>query len=248
MSASRKSIQFPPQTGPYKVFVKDKCPWQLYKKARLQISMVNPKHDGDKFFALAEWAAARFDHVNLIVSDTLHRHNIAFQVGCDAILARQASLELGEQWLLRNQHAIALIPRKTIIRWDHYTNHSDYNAAHKYIGELYKLNDKFRNSVIEKAHEFSFRNYLGANDNPASDALIETSINYILEEIAVFSLMFRDERAVDIYPGSWFKEVFESLKQIGDNDMLQGFFSAECLRVDFVRNRSPLSSILRGVR
>ncbi|MBU0800569.1 MAG: tRNA-dependent cyclodipeptide synthase, partial [Alphaproteobacteria bacterium] len=205
------------------------------------------KHDGDKFFALAEWAAARFDHVNLIVSDTLQRHNIALEKNCDEAMAYQISLSIGEKWLLGNRQAIALLPSKTVIRWDHYTGHHDYNSAYEYINSIYWQNDEFRESVVKKAHEFSLRNS-SAIQNMPSDALIQTSINYILEEIAVFSLMFRDEKAIDIYPGSWFKEVFDTLRRVAENDLLKGFFGTECLSIDFIRNKGVLSFAPRDAR
>ncbi len=51
--------------------------------------------------------------------------------------------------------------------------------------------------------------------------------------------MLRGCRAVDIYPGAWFKDIFDILKTV-ENPILSGFSAAECLRVDFVKNQTSL--------
>lgn len=80
-SSQRQHIaQFPAAAGPYKVVLNSPSIWRDYSTCRLQISVGKPKHEGDKFFALTEWAAARFDKVYLIVSDTLQRHNLALEI------------------------------------------------------------------------------------------------------------------------------------------------------------------------
>lgn len=234
MQKNASSIQYPPQTGPYKVFVKDKGLWQKHNIARLQISVGNPKHDGDKFFALAEWAAARFDHVVLIVSDTLQRHNIALQHKFDVEKAYDISLKQGDYWLAQNRKALDILPSKTITRWNDWINHPDYRDAYNALCALYANNANIRSTIDSKACEFAQRRIEGCSES----ALLETSIQYILEEVPAFALMFRSERAIDVYPGDWFNGIFEVLRNINDIPFLNGFEKAECLRVDFVRNKT----------
>ncbi len=227
-----KSIQYAAQTGPYKVFVKDKGLWQGHDTARLQISVGNPKHDGDKFFALAEWAAARFEKVILIVSDTLQRHNLSFYRGMSESSAYQASLDMGNYWLHKNQKAIDILPNKIITRWNDWINDTAYADARHVIQKQFDANEYFRATVEAKALEFSVRQF--GLSNP--DA-VKVSVKYILEELAAFALMFSRERAIDVYPGSWFMEIFEVLATLNIS-LAEEFRSAECLRVDFVKNKS----------
>lgn len=234
-----KQIQYPPQTGPYKVFVKDKGLWKTHHDARLQISVGNPKHDGNKFFALAEWAAARFDHVTLIVSDTLQRHNIGFHGNYDEQRAYEVSLAQGDYWLSQNREALDVLPNKTVTRWNDWLNHPEYIAAHTVLKSLYENREDVRNAIKKKAQDFSERHIGSLAKEFSSERLMETSVNYILEEVAAFSLMFRTTKAIDIYPGAWFKDIFDVLKEIETEPLLSGFQSAECLRVDFVRNGLP---------
>lgn len=239
MNVSKKSIQYPPQTGLYKVFVKDKSKWRDYSTARLQISVGNPKHTGDKFFALTEWAAARFDKVILIVSDTLQRHNLALQQGIALEEAYQVSLLNGQRWLRENKAALdTLSPsQKVLTLWDHWMAHPGYVASRQEIDRIFCGNPSFKDAVQKKAEEFCLR-------TPGADAFVqqrnlETSLEYILEEIAAFAVMFRETQAIDVYPGAWFKEVFDVLAQEEISELMSGFSSVESVRVDFTRNKRP---------
>lgn len=236
-----KTIQYPSQTGPYKVFVKDKGLWQSHDTARLQISVGNPKHSGDKFFALTEWAAARFSHVTLIVSDTLQRHNIALYSNMDSENAYKLSLSQGDDWLSYNHKAIENIPNKTVTRWNDWLDRPGYDDIHTLIKTLYKSNADVQNVIQGRAMEFSARHAESLTGGPVETQRIETSTRYIIEEVAAFALMFQEERAIDIYPGTWFKDIFDVLKTLPDQPELLSFNNAECLRVDFIKNKGLIA-------
>jgi tRNA-dependent cyclodipeptide synthase len=231
MSNSKKNIQYPPQTGPYKVFVKDKGLWRNYSVARLQISVGNPKHEGDKFFALTEWAAGRFDKVILIVSDTLQRHNLAQDREIDIKDAYDVSLLQGQKWLRDNKAAIENIPSEKCVMtlWDAWMAHPDFKNTYAEIINIYHTEDSVKYSVLEKAENFWARHDFKGT--------IDTSVDYILEELAAFAIMFKETSAIDIYPGAWFKEIFESIVRVSSSNLLAGYKDAACLRVDFTRNQ-----------
>ena len=149
MNVSKKKIQYPPQTGPYKVCVKDKNNWFGHNTARLQISIDNPKQDGVKLFAMTEWAAARFDKVIFIVSDTLQRHNIALRHGISLQDAHGLALTQGYEWMARNKAAIDLVPRRVVTVWDDWLLHPDYAATRQEINALYEHNAAFREAVMK---------------------------------------------------------------------------------------------------
>lgn len=237
--SKKVNIQYPPQTGPYKVFVKDKGIWRDHDTARLQISVGNPRHTGDKFFALTEWAAARFDKAILIVSDTLQRHNIAIQHGISLDEAHNLSSLGGQRWLKENQAALDNLKpwQKVVTHWDDWMAHPDYAATRQEINDLYARLPVFQGIVAAKAESFCARQ--GDENSLAQHRDIQTSTAYLLEEIAAFAVMFKQTRAVDIYPGTWFKEVFETLAQSGEgSDRLSGFSDVACLSVDFTRNKA----------
>jgi len=235
---SFKSVQYPPQTGAYKVFVKDKGLWQDHDVARLQISVGNPKHDDEKFYALTEWASARFNKVVLIVSDTLQRHNISYYRNMDANQAYELSLKMGEYWLEKNKKAIDILPNKVVTRWNDWLENPFYEEVRSIIQAEYDKDGHLKIAVENKATEFSSR-HLGKAD----PSFVSVSVKYILEELAAFSLMFDDNRAIDIYPGSWFKDIFDVLAK-SDIPLAGSFAQSESLRVDFVRNKVPANVFL----
>lgn len=228
-----KNIQYPPQTGPYKVFVKDKG-WSQCATARLQISIGNPRHNGEKFFALTEWAAARYDKVILIVSDTLQRHNLALDMHIGLEEAHKVSFFKGKKWLKDNADAIEMLKpaQRVVTLWDDWISHADFEPTYEAVVMLYATNGKVRDAIFNKAAEFCDRHESSGN--------IDTSIAYILEELAAFAIMFR-EKAVDIYPGSWFNEIIQAIAENGQSERLASFAEAVCLRVDFTKNKAAPS-------
>lgn len=235
-NASNVSIQYPPQTGPYKVFVKDKGIWQKHRVARLQISVGSARHTGDKFYALTEWAAARFDKVILIVSDTLQRHNIALQHGLTLEEAYDASLFSGQRWLKENKPALKNLSasQQILTTWDNWLQHPDFKMARYEIVNLFHTDVDVKKTVEEKAALFCQRD--AGIGSLAQYRNFETSIAYLLEELAAFSIMFRETPAVDVYPGTWFKDVFSIIANKKTSNLMSGFQNVDCIAIDFTKN------------
>lgn len=236
MKNSRKEIQYPQQTGAYKLCVLDRAIWQEYSHARLQISIGNPKHSGEKFFALAEWAEARFEHVTVIVSDTLQRHNLVLFSNINFEDATALSLKNGDDWINENKAALDLLPRKTISRWDEWLNHLDFSKTYQRICEIV-LNDEYINSLVEEKVKLFSRGKSQNLNETFSQGMFKAARAYILEELAIFAIMLREGRAIDIYPGTWFKELFLALSKYSQEELMEGFPNAAYIKVDFVKNK-----------
>lgn len=176
-----KNYNYPPQEGTYVVKVKNGAGWRGYNTARLQISVGGERHEGEKFKATIDWASHRFDRVIVCVNDTLQRFNYMDQ-GLSESEAYDRSLEAGRLWLLRHMDEISTLPDFRIYRWEEWKG-ADFKTAYQKVLKLYRESDEFKNALLE-----SQKNNL--------------SKDYLLEEVAVFSLMYRTEKAVDIYPGT----------------------------------------------
>ncbi len=114
--------------------------------------------------------------------------------------------------------------------------HPQYAETLKEVRCVYDASDVVRQTVNEKAQSFCMRS--ASEQSIAQCRDFESSVNYILEEVAAFAVMFKETRAVDIYPGAWFKEVFEAIVQAqGGIGSMVGFTDVSCLRVDFVKNK-----------
>lgn len=197
------SRQFPPQTGPYHLQVKNGAGWHDFDTARLHISVGQPYHEGDKFRAQAEWIRHRFDRAIVCVNDTLQRHNMMFD-GMSEERAADQSARLGAEWIERNKVALRILPAVAIHRWADWTARPDFAAEHERVKALYDGDADFRKAVDDEVLSFwqRRRKKTGLADDFRFDAFKTHSTAYLLEETAAFFVMFKQDRAVDIYPGS----------------------------------------------
>lgn len=176
-----KNSDYPPQQGAYIVKVKNGAAWRGYNIARLQISVGGQRHEGEKFDATIDWVASRFDKAIVCVNDTLQRFN-DMDKGMSERDAYERSLEAGRLWLLRHMDKLATLPRLKIYRWEEWKGPA-FKNSYDAVLKRYHDDESFRQALKE-----------GQKNNLSKD--------YLLEEIAVFSLMYKKHRAVDIYPGT----------------------------------------------
>lgn len=237
MSGSRN--EFPPQTGPYAVKVKNGAGWREHKTARLQISVGQPYHEGEKLAATLEWCRHRFDHVIICVNDTLQRFNHEF----DGMSAREAyfkALGDGTGWIERNRAAIERLPSVEIHRWEDWKTWPDFAMSMLRTQELMRTNSEFRDAIRENIAAFWERRKpdAGLAGQYRFAEFARLSEQYLLEETAVFAIMFRKQRAVDVYPGSVLLPcvIFQGRDVKGAPEGLgEGAFT----RIDFSRRKGP---------
>ncbi|MBX9865251.1 MAG: tRNA-dependent cyclodipeptide synthase [Hyphomicrobium sp.] len=241
MSGS-KSIQYPGPTGPYKVTQKNGAAWKGAEEVRLQISIGNPGTEGDKFYALCEWAAARFPRVVLVVSDTLQRYNVMFETLADHERALAVSRQSGDDWLARSSAAIDLLDSKALVmRWEEVRLTQETAEAETRLRDLYECDDGFKTAIDETVQAFATR---GERDLGSDRSIYEThSKAFLLEELAVFSWLCM-RAGVDSYAGSWMQGVFNALRAHEGS-----FFDAyrkDWVQVDFTRNKAYLGPSFGG--
>ena len=240
---------YPAATGPYKLRILGKSTWQGCATARLQISVGQPKHEKEKFFALTEWAAARFDKVQLIVSDTLQRHNIAMEKGISLREAYDVSAIVGQMWLRDNRAAIARIPAAKLVvtMWDDWMHHPDYAPMAAAVNSLFETSESFKLAVEDKAREFCARRIAYGQTMYGADAAYQASVKYLMEELPAFGVMLKQESAVDIYPGAWMKDIFGAIAATGD-EKLAVYGDANYLHVDYVTNHALTARPAQALR
>jgi tRNA-dependent cyclodipeptide synthase len=195
--------EFPPQVGPYTVKVKNGAGWRDHDTARLQISVGQCSHEGGKLAATLNWVFHRFDHAIICVNDTLQRFNHQLD-GLDPEAAFEKAKKDGDDWINHNTPLISALPSIEIHRWEHWKEQPDYPAVFKSVNQLMKSNAEFRDAITKDIHDRWNRKQ---RNGQLSDAygfaeFSSQSEQYLLEETAVFSLMFEQTRAVDVYPGS----------------------------------------------
>ncbi|MCF6254664.1 MAG: tRNA-dependent cyclodipeptide synthase, partial [Thiomicrorhabdus sp.] len=224
-------IQYPPQTGAYAVKVKNGAGWTGFGAARFHISVGQPYHEGEKFKATMAWASQRFEKVIICVNDTLQRHNLIFD-GMDEVDAFDLAEVDGREWVERNLKSIRQLPNFEIRRWEEWRTNPDYHGKISEITELHRKDRSFREEIDNEVLTFWQRRQkrTGLADEYRFADFQKNSTNYLLEECAVFSLMFKHDCAVDIYPGSTLLPcvLFKNEDALG----VEAF-----TRIDFSRNR-----------
>ncbi len=235
MSGSRYAAM-PPQTGEYAVRVKNGAGWRAYEAARLQISVGMPYHEGEKFLAVAAWTAKRFDRVIVCVNDTLQRFNFLYEnPGMAEDEAARLMLRAGREWVERNIRAMEFLPGLSLYRWDEWKKIPGYAAHKQAIDGLYDSNPDFRKALDDNVREHwqrQLKNNAAGADSFHSFA--RWSTQYLLEETAVFGIMYAQDRAADIYPGTLLAPV-DFLQENDSAGTLSLYKNSHHTRIDFAR-------------
>lgn len=230
-----KAKQYPPQNGYYAVKVKNGAGWSGYSDARLQISVGQEYHEGEKLNATFNWVADRFDTVTVCVNDTLQRFNHMF-TGMSEEEAYSKSESDGREWIERNQARWRHLPNIKIVRWDTWKNDPNFKDKLSEAKKRYDEDSSFRNEVDQEILSFWQRRLSSGDANKDDyERFKKLSKAYLLEEIAVFPIMSRNSSAVDIYPGS----TLLPCKLNGISDLGQRGYT----RIDFKRNNQGMPQV-----
>lgn len=186
----------------YAVKIKRAAGWQDHDTARLQISVGQEYHEGEKLAATIQWVKKHFDHTIICVNDTLQRHNFEFD-GMDSIDAYHRSEEAGREWIERNIDLLRAAPDATIYRWDQWYKTPEYHQHRLAVDEYYQTSKNFQKIVGNETEGF-WKRRQGREElcNVHKERFRLHTREYLLEECAVFRMMFAQKRAADIYPGS----------------------------------------------
>lgn len=164
-------------------------------------------HDLHKFSAVIRRLNLAFEEIDIILSDTLNKHNASIYFPNDN--PEKKSLALGDAWLQSayfRETVSSLIKKPSIKRWNELISEKKFNATKVIIEELYKKNKLFC-SIVDSVRAdfvaflcrkrkkiFEDRNtnksksvdYFNFDMNEA----YKNCLTYILEECAV-TLLFR---------------------------------------------------------
>lgn len=199
----------------YKVKILGPNATHSHPVGRLDISVGQPYHEGEKLAAAMRWAHNRFGHVIVSVADTLQRFNLMAD-GVEQGVAWQKSYDAGTEWIVRNA---GVLNGCTVIRWDERVRHPLFQQFMMRTLDLIRDDVDLMRQMHAAANQYADRRGL----HHAAPRM-----GYLIEEMAVFDMLFRLEPAADVYPGSILP--FWSHPAYGDR--------AAFTRIDFVRRVS----------
>ena len=173
----------------------DRCPDKSV--CRMEISIGQPYHEGEKLASALQWAE-RFDRVHLLMGDSPQRYNLMFEQAMPEAAAERIARARGDEWLARNSAILGRHSRFEISRWNDWKHRKDYITTRWQIGRLYRDHAAFRDAIDAASREtFTRRAYTGW------DAFAALSREYLLEESAVFALAYNELGGFSAYPGSF---------------------------------------------
>ncbi len=238
-----KKRDYPQQKTPYIVKVKSgqsTDSWRDFDTARLQVSVGQEYHEGDKFSSLVSWCTGRFNKISICANDTLQRFNMMFEQGIEEDEAQATSSKIGAEWVERAMPVIEGIEKAHIIRWDEWKAQTQFSKGRMCSEWLYANNNEFKAAIDQNINDIWSRRKktdpVTYNDKNY-EGFRKLSRSYLLEETTVFAQMFNYEEAIDIYPGTalFAATLFRGRDVQGAPD---GFGKGHFCRVDFAKNRN----------
>jgi tRNA-dependent cyclodipeptide synthase len=177
----------------------------LHRRCYLGISIGNPQFRGESFAVLLEWIARHFDECLIVVGDYLQRYNEHIFYNRQGKEAEIESLRMGDAFLADTAELLERLPKAKfhLTRWKSHLDSPEFHKAKKILDELFVNSFEFRESIDKTSAEFISRQ-MKNKKGPVVDkkTAIALSTQYLLEEIAVFSVLVENGWAVEIYPGA----------------------------------------------
>lgn len=178
--------------------------WRRNKHVRLMISVGKEYHEGKKIEALVEWINnnPQIEKVYISVNDLLQRHNLMAMKNLLEEEASAEAIEEGDEWINRNRKALDKIRcTKIYTQWQERLDTPEFTETHKALLAYYDENPEFQEAVATDALSLERRRKDRRENVP--DSFIGHSIDYLLEEMAVFAMQTaKNLFALEVYPGS----------------------------------------------
>lgn len=202
-----------------------------FETVRLEISVGQEYHEGEKLQTAVDWAKRNFNRAVLIVGDRIQGYNLAISTGISLKQAFEISTKKGDEWLQRNADVISGME---VTRWNDWLHHPEYLTNRAQISRLYASNDEFREKVQRQISNVWERR---KPQNVKYGRFFKLSEQFVLEESAVFACAYKDLKGVSAYPGD-FLELWGMFAGKEVEGAPEGFKHSQSIRLQFKR-REP---------
>ena len=175
-----------------------------YRHCYIGISIDNPDFYGRSLEALLRWAAENYEQCLIVVGDYLRRFNEQIFSGSTGNIAEEVSFQAGDNYLEQTKEIFSQFNGQKIklIRWKDCLEKEGYKKARKILDNLYTLDESFRAAVQKDAFSFIKRQNRKKQDLAVTmEEAIDISSQYLLEEVAVFSVLAEEGWNIEVYPG-----------------------------------------------
>ena len=174
------------------------------KECIIGVSMGNPVYWRSSLKTILEWADKNFEKSTILVGDLLYRWNDLIYNNDSLTNAEKRCLKLGDKFIKQyNKHSQNICAKKfTVLRWNDLLKTEKFTKSIENLKNAYSSNGKFKNEINEQARAF-VESLIVRNKKMSLEVskAIELSANYLIEELAVFSVLMQSS-SVLVYPGT----------------------------------------------
>lgn len=204
--------------------------------AHIGISTRNPRHQGEKLRALLDWTSQRYEQVDINVHDSLQKYNYQISRNCSLTEAHTFAIEEGSKWIEANQPIMEGYNNLSLLRHDDLIKKVPHSDRVKYLQDLYASNSNFANLIDNESVSLAQRKEKrGEFSTPQlRDKFFHYSRLYILDELALMSLLNETEQYVEFYAGRFLK-ILKNPERHRIEGLPDGLKNYPLIEVDFLR-------------
>lgn len=168
-----------------------------FEACTLGVSVNSPNWEDEHFGSILDFAAENFRTIRIDVTDLLYRHNFMAE-GLPRRDAAARAEAFGGLWLARHQALINACPIKPdVIRWGAWYQHRNYAEVSDGFIRAATESPILRDAIERDVDEFFQR-----QGREPTEAKRQHSRDYLIEELAVFTLQARALSSLKLYPGN----------------------------------------------
>ncbi len=184
------------------------------RKCVLGVSMSNPVFWRSSLGTMLDWMDKNFDSSLVLVGDYLQRLNEQISNGKKADLALETAMQKGDLFEKKiNQYLPQYENGKfQLLRWKPFYESADFQKHKTVLDKIYNSNSAVKKSIDETAQLFVSQKQNRSDFKVSEQEAIRLSVEYLLEEMAVFSILIDQGWDVVLYPGAQLPLLMEIAK------------------------------------
>jgi tRNA-dependent cyclodipeptide synthase len=184
------------------------------RKCVLGVSMSNPVFWRSSLGTMLAWMDKNFDSSLVLVGDYLQRFNEQIANGNQADLAIESAMRKGDLFETKlNQYLPEYANEKFhIARWKPFHENANFHKHKTVLDKIYNSNLAVKTSIDNTAKLFVSQKQDRLDFKVSEEEAVRLSVEYLLEEMAVFSILIDEGWDVVLYPGAQLPLLMEIAK------------------------------------
>ena len=175
------------------------------KGAFLGVSISNPMMRTPSVRFFLEWANFHFRPVDILIGDWIERHNLNPETENDTERSCALAMAKAEPVVTAINEAKSRIPEieMKLVSARDVAMEPKFNSVLSILTNHFESDAEFRSLVLTDVHDYLARNQKRKPQTHALaiDTSVAHSVQYVLEELAIFSLLMERGLDVQLYPG-----------------------------------------------